>query len=255
MKRTKSTKAIAPYPEVIIFDVDGVLVDVRGSFHRTVLETVKFFTGKRVTRSELQKWKNRPGFNDDWKLSTAWVKSLGGKQEYEEVKAKFVGLYWGDDGKGNKGNGNVAREKWLLSAPILRRLAKKSELALFTGRIRLETDYTLERCKVRDYFRQVVTAEDVTHGKPDPEGLLKILNGRDPKKSVYLGDNVDDANAARAAGIPFIGILPPGVSGKRTRKRLLLELGAIAILQDIRQLEALLRRTTTTAANKGSRPQ
>ena len=34
---------------VIIFDVDGVLVDVRGSFHTTVLETVRFFTGKRVT--------------------------------------------------------------------------------------------------------------------------------------------------------------------------------------------------------------
>jgi HAD superfamily phosphatase len=263
VKRTKSAKAVVPYPEVIIFDVDGVLVDVRGSFHRTVLETVKFFTGKRVTRAELQKWKNRPGFNDDWKLSTAWVKSLGGKQEYDEVKAKFVGLYWGDDGKGNsgkgnigrgnKGKGNVAREKWLFSAAILRRLAKKSELALFTGRIRMETDYTLDRCKVREYFRHVVTAEDVTHGKPDPEGLLKILNGRDPKKSVYLGDNVDDANAARAAGIPFIGILPPGVSGKRARKNLLLELGAVAILQDIRQLESLLERNLSAAANKSPR--
>jgi HAD superfamily phosphatase len=263
MKRPKSTQAVVPYPEVIIFDVDGVLVDVRGSFHRTVLETVKFFTGKRVTRSGLQKWKNRPGFNDDWKLSTAWVKSLGGKQEYDEVKAKFVGLYWGSDGKGidsrgdgakrNKGNGNVAREKWLLPAAILRRLAKKSELALFTGRIRMETDYTLDRCKVREHFRYVVTAEDVTHGKPDPEGLLKILNGRDPKKSVYLGDNVDDANAARAAGIPFIGILPPGVSGKRDRKKLLLELGAVAILQDIRQLESLLERNLSAAANKSPR--
>jgi HAD superfamily phosphatase len=253
VKRTKSAKAVAAYPEVIIFDVDGVLVDVRGSFHRTVLETVKFFTGKRVNRAELQKWKNRPGFNDDWKLSTVWVKSLGGKQEYDEVKAKFVGLYWGKDGKGNKGKGNVAREKWLLSAAILRRLAKKSELALFTGRIRMETDYTLDRCKVREYFRQVVTAEDVTKGKPDAEGLLKILNGRDPKKSLYLGDNVDDANAARAAGIPFIGILPPGVSGKCARKRLLLELGAIAILQDIRQLESLLTRILHPAINKSPR--
>ena len=53
--------------------MDGVLVDVRGSFHRTTLQTVTFFTGKRVTLAELQEWKNRSGFNDDWVLSTVWV--------------------------------------------------------------------------------------------------------------------------------------------------------------------------------------
>ena len=84
------------HPEVIIFDVDGVLVDTRGSFQRTTLETVKFFTGKRVTARELHKWKNRPGFNDDWKLSTAWVQKLGFDFSYEQVKAKFVELYWGE---------------------------------------------------------------------------------------------------------------------------------------------------------------
>src|SRR5579864_8460233 len=73
-------------PKIIIFDVDGVLVDVRGSFHKTTLDTVRFFTGKRVTRKQLQDWKGRSGFNDDWKLSTAWVKSLGGAATYEQVK-------------------------------------------------------------------------------------------------------------------------------------------------------------------------
>jgi len=73
-------------------DVDGVLVDTRESFQRTTLETVRLFTGKRVTRTELHRWKNRPGFNDDWKLSHAWVRSLGGIFEYEEVKRKFVEL-------------------------------------------------------------------------------------------------------------------------------------------------------------------
>jgi len=102
------------HPAVIIFDVDGVLVDTRGSFQRTTLETVKFFSGKRVTRRELHRWKNRPGFNDDWKLSTAWVKALGRNIEYEEVKRKFVELYWG-----KKGKGNVAQEKWLLPAANL----------------------------------------------------------------------------------------------------------------------------------------
>ena len=108
---SKLASALTTHPEIIIFDVDGVLVDVRGSFHKTVLETVHFFTGKRVTRTEFQSWKSRPGFNDDWKLSTAWVQSLGGTQTYDEVKNKFVELYWGKNGR----PGNVAGEKSLSS--------------------------------------------------------------------------------------------------------------------------------------------
>ncbi len=221
---------------MIIFDIDGVLVDVRGSFHSTVLETVRFFTGKRVTRAELHVWKNRSGFNDDWKLSTAWVKSLGGKNGYDEVKKKFVELYWGEGGKG----GNVTREKWLLPRASLRRLAKRAELALFTGRVRMETDYTLERCRVGEFFRQIVTVEDVAKPKPDPEGLLKILAGRDPAKALYLGDNVDDAIAAQAAGIPFIGILPHSSSARGARRALLTKHGAIAVLGDVTQFEGWL---------------
>ena len=45
--------------DVIVFDVDGVLVDVRGSFHRSTVQTVHHFTGKRVPMSEIQKWKSR----------------------------------------------------------------------------------------------------------------------------------------------------------------------------------------------------
>ena len=225
------------YPEVIIFDVDGVLVDVRGSFHRTVIETVRFFTGKRVTRAQLHHWKSQSGFNDDWKLSTAWIHSLGGTAPYEEVKGKFVQLYWGLEGKGN-----VSREKWLLPHAALRRLAKRSELALFTGRVRKETDYTLDRLKVRGFFSQIVTVEDVEHPKPHPEGLLKILKGRNPARSLYLGDNVDDALAAQAAQIVFAGILPQSRQSTAVRREMFRKLGARRVLKNIGQLEMWLNR-------------
>lgn len=224
------------YPEVIIFDVDGVLVDVRGSFHRTVIETVRFFTGKRVTRAELHHWKSQTGFNDDWKLSTAWIHSLGGTIPYEEVKSKFVQLYWGQNGRGN-----VQYEKWLLPRAALRRLAARSALALFTGRVRQETDYTLNRLKVREFFQQIITAEDVKHPKPHPEGLLGILGGRDPARALYLGDNIDDALAAQAANMSFVGVLPQSRQPSRMRREMFLKLGAIRILKDVRQLEPWLK--------------
>jgi HAD superfamily hydrolase (TIGR01548 family) len=224
-------------PSLIIFDVDGVLVDTTGSFQRTTLETVKYFTGKRVTRRELHKWKNQPGYNDDWKLSTAWVQSLGKNHAYAEVKQKFVELYWGSNG-----NGNVEKEKWLLSPAALRRLAKMAELAIFTGRVGKEMDYTLERSRVREFFSQIVTADDVTQGKPHPEGLLKILHGRDPAIALYIGDNVDDALAAKGAPVPFVGILPRKSEERRQRGALLKKLGARALLGDINELESWLKK-------------
>lgn len=218
-------------PKIIIFDIDGVLVDVRGSFHRTVIETVRFFTGKRVTRAELHRWKSRSGFNDDWALSTAWVHSLGGKASYAEVKQKFVELYWGVNGRGN-----VEGEKWLLPRATLRRLAKKAELNLFTGRVRGETDYTLDRLRMREFFRHVVTVEDVKHPKPAPDGLLAILRGRDPGSAVYVGDNIDDALAARAAQIPFVGVLPRSTQARRVRRETFAKFGAKKIVSDVRQI-------------------
>ena len=233
----KPSKLLTAHPKIIVFDVDGVLVDVRGSFHRTVLETVRHFTGKRVTRVELMRWKSQSGFNDDWKLSTAWVQSLGGKFEYSEVKKKFLELYWG-----NGGDGYVNSEKWLLPRSSLRRLAGGAELAIFTGRVRMEADYTLDRRKVREFFRTIVTVEDVKRPKPDPEGLLKILAGRDPNSALYLGDNVDDAISARAARIPFIGVLAREGAARQGRVALLRKFGARAILSDVRELEAWLKR-------------
>jgi HAD superfamily hydrolase (TIGR01548 family) len=236
-------------PEVIVFDIDGVLVDVRGSFHKTTLETVRFFTGKRVTRKELQGWKSRSGFNDDWKLSTAWVHSLGGNAPYEEVKQKFVEIYWGANGEGN-----VAREKWLLPRTSLRRLVKQAELALFTGRVRAETDYTLDRCRVREFFHQIVTVEDVKRPKPDAEGLLKILKGRDPTAALYIGDNIDDALAARAAGIPFLAVLPQKSEARRQRATQLRESGAQAVLDNVGEVEKWLKKNASPSERRKPRP-
>lgn len=258
LSRSRSANAKVPnkkhrsilQPEIIVFDVDGVLVDVRGSFHRTTLETVRHFTKKRVTPHELQKWKNQSGYNDDWKLSTAWVQSLGGKHEYDEVKQKFVELYWGTNGD----RGHVEREKWLLPKAQLRRLAARAELAIFTGRVRKELDYTLERCGVREFFGHIVTAEDVKKHKPDPEGLLAILNGRDPSKAVYVGDNVDDALASKAAGMSFVGIVSPEIERSRERAAILRQLGAKAILGHVKEVEGVLSPKSTVAGPKTSVP-
>ena len=72
--------------------------------------------------------------------------------------------------------------------------------------------------------------------KPHPEGLQKILAERNPAMALYLGDNIDDALAARDAGVPFMAVIARGEHGYRQRAAQFRELGAIALLPRVTEL-------------------
>ena len=76
--------------------------------------------------------------------------------------------------------------------------------------------------------------------KPHPEGLQKILEARDPSTALYLGDNIDDALAARDAGVPFMAIIAAGEHRYRQRAARFRELGALALLPRATDLNAWL---------------
>ncbi len=204
-------------PEILIFDVDGVLVDVRQSFWRSALETMRFLTGKRVTWAEFYKWKNNPGNNDDWSMVSNWATALGRPTTYEEARDAFQRFYWDCDGR----PGNVRREKMLVTPKQVERWARRFELDLFTGRTRREFAYSFERWAGTRHFQ--------------------ILGKRDPGSALYLGDNVDDGLAAQAAGVPFMAILPRGASGYRQRAAQFRELGALALLSRAAEVSLWLR--------------
>jgi HAD superfamily hydrolase (TIGR01548 family) len=220
-----------PPTEILIFDVDGVLVDVSGTYWRSALETVHHITGERVTYAELHRWKSKPGFNDDWSMVSAWVSSLGHPTSYDEARAAFEKFYWGSDGK----PGNVRNEKLMVTPRQIEKWARRYELNLFTGRTRQEFSFTFERWPATKYFRTIVTMDDAKW-KPHPEGLRKILGGRDPATALYLGDNIDDALAARGANVPFMAIIAPGEHGYRRRAAKFRELGALALLRRVTEL-------------------
>jgi HAD superfamily phosphatase len=230
-----SSKSTA-LPKILIFDVDGVLVDVRRSYWLSALETMRFLTGKRVSWSELHKWKSKPGNNDDWSLVSNWATALGRRTSYEEARDAFQQFYWGKDGK----IGNVRREKLIVTPQQIEKWATRFELNLFTGRTREEFSYTFDRWAAAKHFRTVVTMNDVPRKKPYPDGLLKILGERDPATALYVGDNVDDALSARDARVPFMAILPPGTFEYRKRATRFRELGALALLPRITALDKRL---------------
>jgi HAD superfamily hydrolase (TIGR01548 family) len=238
-RRTKLRTPLEKQPQILIFDVDGVLVDVRGTYWRSALEAVRHLSGHRVTYAELHCWKAKPGYNDDWRMTADWVTSLGTPTTYQQAQSVFNDFYWGTKDR----PGNVLHEKLLITPRQIERWSARYELNLFTGRNRREFSSTFDRWPAAHHFRMVITMDDVTHIKPHPEGLHKILGDRDPSTALYLGDNIDDALAAREAGVPFIAIIAPGEHGYRARAATFRKLGALALLPRATALNPWLSAT------------
>lgn len=59
-----------------------------------------------------------------------------------------------------------------------------------------------------DWFDIIIGGEDVTHHKPDPEGLLLAIDRLKacPEEVLYIGDSTVDAGIAAAAGVSFTGV-------------------------------------------------
>ena len=234
--RQHRSKSARQRIEILIFDVDGVLVDVRDTYWRSALETMRHLTGKRVTHAELHRWKSQPGNNDDWRMVSNWATALGRPTSYEQARQAFSEFYWGTPER----PGNVTRERIIVTPEQIARWAARFELNLFTGRTRQEFTFTFAKWAGTRHFRTVVTMDDVKRMKPDPEGLYRILGDRDPAKALYIGDNIDDALAARAAGVLFAAIISAGEHHYRRRAARFRELGAVALLPRATAVNGLL---------------
>ncbi len=76
--------------------------------------------------------------------------------------------------------------------------------------------------------------------KPHPDGLHEILGRRDPKSALYLGDNIDDALAAKVGRRAVHGDSCRKTSADyRKRAKAFRELGALALLERARDLDTL----------------
>jgi HAD superfamily hydrolase (TIGR01548 family) len=213
--------------QMLVFDMDGVLVNVTESYRETVVRTVEHFTHQTISRDSIQEYKNQGGWNNDWLLSQKICHDLGVEIPYASVVEYFNYLFLDQ--------GMIHRERWLPRDGLLDRLGERFEFAIFTGRTTEEAEITLKRAGVRDRFL-LVTANDVECEKPAPDGLLKIAALRPAKKLLYIGDTVDDARCAKAAYVPFIGVAARH-SPRRDELVELLQLeGAIQVIEDINEI-------------------
>src|ERR1051326_1644103 len=110
--------ATAGSKPILVFDMDGVLVDVTESYRETIARTVEHFTGTPIAREKIQEFKNRGGFNDDWELSHHIVTVSGIDVPFERVVEHFQLLFLG-----NGSDGLILRERWIANPGALELLS------------------------------------------------------------------------------------------------------------------------------------
>jgi HAD superfamily phosphatase len=225
----------SPCSGVVVFDMDGVLAEVSDSYRESIVQTVEHFTSLRVTRDLIQEYKNQGGWNNDWALSQKIAADLGVRVDYETVVEKFNQIFLGENG-----SGLIQREQWFPKPGLLDRLGTKFGLSIFTGRLRYEADITIRRFAADVRFDPVICADDVAAGKPAPDGLLAIQQKHAGRKLWYVGDTVDDARSAKAAGVPFIGIAAESHTWRNDLVKLFERENAVAILDNVNEIEEAL---------------
>ncbi|MDD3435860.1 MAG: aminotransferase class I/II-fold pyridoxal phosphate-dependent enzyme [Candidatus Gastranaerophilales bacterium] len=216
----------------IAFDMDGVLVDASKSYRVAAQKTFAYFSKKEISMEEISEAKKLGGLNNDWDLTEYLLKKRGFSENYDDIVEVFQGFY--------KELADI--EEILIDKNFLEKLSENFNLAIFTGRLREEAYFTLEKHGLTKYFCPIVTLEDVTldHQKPDCKGIKIIKEKIITDKIYYLGDTVDDMICANVAEVTGVGVLPPQDKSLEL-KNLLKSKNAMVVLDKTTDLIEFLR--------------
>ncbi len=218
-------------PDAIVFDLDGVLADVRESYRECIIRTAYVFGGT-LNNEMISAAKTCGNANNDWELTRDLLAAEGISLELEEVTDVFQNFYLGTAAS----PGLRLKERLLIEPDFLSAIAERFQLAIVTGRPRNEATWFLRRFRIEHFFKCLIGLEDVRR-KPDPEGVQKAIQELGAAAARMIGDTPDDLIAARGANAVPLGIAPPGEEAMRLA---LLNAGARIVLTDVNELGKML---------------
>ncbi len=214
---------------IVIFDIDGVVRDVGGSYHRALADTVEEFTqgAYRPSSQDIDALKAEGIWNNDWQasqeLTYRYFKAQGTSRsslnlDYSQMVAFFQSRYRGTDP--DHWTGYIRQEPLLMQSEYLDSLTQAGiRWGFFSGATRASATYVLEK-RLGLQAPLLIAMEDAP-GKPDPTGLFASIQPLSENTStpvIYVGDTVADMYTVENARQIQpdrrwigVGILPPHV--------------------------------------------
>jgi HAD superfamily hydrolase (TIGR01549 family) len=176
--------------KVVAFDCDGVLFDTEQANWAYYNHILRHF-GKPAMTPEQFAYAHQHTLNESIAYLFNDQESIAAVYDYRETMdyGAFLNL--------------LKIEPYLVQ--LLTKIRPELKTAIATNRSDT-MDRLLSEFELSDYFDLVVTSFDIQHPKPHPDSLFKILDYFDIESHqvLYIGDSQVDAEAARAAKIPFV---------------------------------------------------
>jgi HAD superfamily phosphatase len=186
---------------VLLFDIDGVIRDVAGSYRRALAETVHHYSGWRPDPSSIDALKSEGLWNNDWQASLELLRrrGLAPLPEFDALVEVFSRFYFGGDPDGDPSQwqGFISAERLLVDRTCFTELSREGiAWGFVSGAEPASARYVLEQ-RLGLQNPPLVAMGDAPD-KPDPTGLLRLarLLGGEPgplaPPVAYLGDTVAD---------------------------------------------------------------
>ena len=191
----------------VIFDFDGVIVDTEPFHHRAFEKT---WNPEGISYSWQEYMEYFIGFDDRDALREAYQMKrmeLSDAQLNQMLETKAQAFQ------------DIIHDEGAVAYPgtveLIRALSEKIPVGLCSGAVRSDVDPVLGWLGIEDCFKSIVTADNVSASKPDPECYslcVKLLGEQYPKKDiraeqcVAIEDTPTGIQSARRAGLAVLGV-------------------------------------------------
>jgi len=225
---------------VLLFDIDGVIRDVGGSYRRAIVETVDHYSGVRPDPAAIDALKAEGCWNNDWQASLELLRQIGLGQPgrpplpaFEALVEVFNSFYFGGDPDGDPADwrGFIGDEPLLVDGQFFAALSDAGiAWGFVSGAEPPSARFVLQR-RLGLSDPPLIAMGDAPD-KPDPTGLLRLAGelvgplGPDAPPVAYLGDTVADVftvqrarQAAPAQRFLALGVAPPHLQAPEAGRR------------------------------------
>ena len=183
--------------DAILFDLDGTLIQTTHLYEEACI------AGMRSIGLEFSPEDFKRLYPTGYSMAS-WITEKGGDaSRLEDVRAARDIVYH---------ELLATRSEFAPGALEILEFLRDHPTGVITNSWRSYLDAIQKKLAIYDFLKEIVTADDMgDFYKPHPHGLLLTADrlGADPENSIYVGDQIFDLQAARAAGMTACLIYGP----------------------------------------------
>lgn len=178
--------------DTLLFDLDGTLINTNELIVASFMHTLEHYYPGQYTREDIHLFMGPPLMESFIKLNPEKAEEMTqfyrdfNHEKHDELVTEFEGVY-----------------------DAIKALHEKGyKLAIVTTKKRFTVEMGLRLTRLDQFFDAVVTLDEVTHAKPNPEPLLKALEqlGSKPEQAIMVGDNSHDIEGGKNTGTLTAGV-------------------------------------------------